>query len=128
MVKIISMSLPEELLAEIEGIEKSVGFSGRSEVIRSGLRLLIEDLKEKEKLKGHAECILVFVHSKEHEEAFIKAKHRHEDIINTQVHSNLCNDKCLEVFVLHGPAEKIKSFFSEIRRNKRSEYAKLIVP
>ncbi|MBI4018566.1 MAG: nickel-responsive regulator 1, partial [Candidatus Aenigmarchaeota archaeon] len=39
-----------------------------------------------------------------------------------------CNNKCLEVFVLHGSADKIRDFFSEIRKNKRSEYVKLIVP
>lgn len=128
MVKIISMSLGEELLNEIDGIQKSVGFSGRSEVIRSGIKLLIDDLKEKEKLKGHAECILVLMHNKKFEDAFIKAKHKYEDIIVTQVHSNLCNDKCLELFVLHGPAEKIKSFFSEIRKNRKIDYVKLIVP
>ena len=128
MAKIISMSLSEELLAELEELKKSVGFSGRSEVIRSGVKMLIEDIREKKRLKGHAECVLIFVHGKKFENTFIKAKHRYEDIISTQVHSNLCNDKCLEVFVLHGSANKIKEFFSDIRKNRRADYVKLIVP
>ena len=125
MAKIISMSLSEQLLKEIDAIE---GFSGRSDVMRAGVKLLLDDLKEKERLKGHAECVLVMMHDKKFENAFIKAKHRHEGIISTQVHSNLCNDKCLEVFVLHGAAEKITAFLSEIRKNKRTEYVKLVVP
>lgn len=128
MVKIISMSLGEELLKEIDDIQKGAGFSGRSEVIRSGMKMLIDDLKEKEKLKGHAECVMILAHKKESENAFTKTIHKYEDIVGTQVHNNFCNNKCLEVFVLHGSAEKIKNFFSEIRRNKKAEYTKLIVP
>ena len=74
MVKIISMSLGEDLLAEIEDAKNVIGYSGRSEVIRAGVKLLIDYIKEKEKLKGHAECILIFVHDKKFEDAFIKTK------------------------------------------------------
>lgn len=127
MVEIISMSLGEDLLKEIDEIKKS-GFSGRSEVIRTGIKMLVSDLKEKERLEGHSECVLVFSHDKRFEDSFSKTKHRYEEIINTQVHSNFCNDKCLELFVLHGPAEKIGEFLSEIRKNKHTDYVKLVVP
>src|SRR3989344_2215349 len=125
MSKIISMSLSEQLLKDIDNIQ---GFSGRSEVIRSGVKLLLDDLKEKERLKGHAECVLIMMHDKKFEDVFIKTKHKYEDIISTQVHSNLCHDKCLELFVLHGPAEKITQFMTDIRKNKRADYVKLVVP
>lgn len=126
MAKIISMSLSESLLKEIDQI--SGGFSGRSEVIRSGIKLLLDDLKEKERLKGHAECVLIMMHDKRYEDAFIKTKHKYEEIISTQVHSNLCHDKCLELFVLHGSADQITGFLSDIRKNKKAEYVKLVVP
>lgn len=125
MGKIISMSLGEQLLKEIDSLE---GFSGRSEIIRSGVKLLLDDMKEKERLKGHAECVLIMMHSKRYEDAFIKTKHKYEDIISTQVHSNLCHDKCLEIFVLHGSAEQINSFLVDIRKNKRADFVKLVVP
>ena len=123
--KIISMSLSEQMLKEIDSIQ---GFSGRSEVIRTGIKLLLDDLKEKERLKGHAECVLIMMHDKRYEDAFIKTKHKYEDIISTQVHSNLCHDKCLELFVLHGSAGQITSFVSDVRKNKRADFVKLVVP
>ena len=128
MVKIISMSLGEDLLKEIDEIQESAGFSGRSEIIRTGVKLLVDDIREKERLKGHAECVLIFAHDKKFEESFSRVKHRYDGIIITQVHNNLCNNKCLELFVLHGPAEKINEFLSEIRKNKRTDYVKLVVP
>ena|SRR3989344_6229480 len=125
MSKIISMSLSESLLKEIDSIE---GFSGRSEVIRSGIKMLLDDMKEKERLKGHAECVLIMMHDKRYENAFIKTKHKYEGIIVTQVHSNLCHDKCLELFVLHGSSGEITEFLSDIRKNKKAEFVKLVVP
>ncbi len=127
MAKIISMSLDSDMLEEIDSIVKS-GFSGRSEVIRSGMKLLIDDMKLKERLKGHIECVLVLVHRNMSERVFLKTKHQYEDIINTQIHSNFCDGKCLEVFVLHGHASKIIGLFSDLRKNKKTEYIKLIVP
>lgn len=128
MAKIISISMGENLLKEIDMAKGSMGFSGRSEVIRAGMKLLLDDLKTKENLKGHVECVLVFAHDKRFEDSFTKTKHKYEGIINTQIHSNFCNDKCLQLCVLHGPAEKINGFFSDIRKSRKTEYVKLVVP
>jgi CopG family nickel-responsive transcriptional regulator len=43
MAKIISMSLTSELLDEIDTLQGELGFSGRSEVIRAGIRMLLAD-------------------------------------------------------------------------------------
>ena len=97
-------------------------------MVRAGIRYLIDDLHVQNKLKGHAECVMVVVHKNKSENTFLKSKHKYEDIIYTQVHNNLCNDKCLEVFTLHGSSDKVINFFKEIRSNKRTEYVKLLVP
>ena len=47
---IISISLNERILKDIDKLERDLGFSGRSEVIRAGVRLLISEEKEKAKL------------------------------------------------------------------------------
>jgi len=58
MAKIISISLNEEILKGIDKIQKELGFSGRSDVIRAGVRMLIADSKEKEKLSGRINSIV----------------------------------------------------------------------
>src|SRR3989338_9036838 len=100
MGKIISMSLSEALLREIDELEKTA-FSGRSDVIRSGVKMLIDDMKEKERLRGHGECIMIIMHNKKFENSFIKTKHKYE---------------------------KITQFLSDTRKNKRADYVKLVVP
>ena len=127
MTKIISISLNEELLKEIDRVQKEFGFSGRSEVIRAGIRMLIADNKEKEKLIGTINSILLLVHNQEVEDTVTEIKHKFEDIINTQIHSHLKDDKCLEVFILNGDAERIKQLIKLFQVCGKMEYIKLVI-
>lgn len=127
MTKIISISLNEELLKEIDRVQKEFGFSGRSEVIRAGIRMLIADNKEKEKLIGTINSILLLVHNQEVEDTVTEIKHKFEDIINTQIHSHLKDGKCLEVFILNGDAERIKQLIKLFQVCGKMEYIKLVI-
>ncbi|MEM3654134.1 MAG: CopG family ribbon-helix-helix protein [Candidatus Bathyarchaeia archaeon] len=128
MAKIISVSLNEEILKEIDEVKKELGFSGRSEVIRAGARMLIADNKEREKLVGKLNPILLLIHSQKAEDIVTKIKHEFEDITKTQIHSHLKEDKCLEIFILDGDAERIKQFANLFQTSRKIEYVKLIVP
>lgn len=124
---IISISLNEKLLEEIDKLKDETGYSGRSDVIRASARMLISDNKEKEDLNGEINSILVLIHNQEVEDKVTKIKHDFEDIINTQIHSHLKGYKCLEIFILEGNAERIKEISSKFQINRKIDYVKLIV-
>ena len=96
---IVSISLNDTVLKEIDRIQNTFGYSGRSEVIRAGVRLLILESNEIDKVTGNINSILLLVHSQEMEDVVTEIKHKFEDITNTQIHSHLRENKCLEVFV-----------------------------
>jgi CopG family transcriptional regulator, nickel-responsive regulator len=127
MAKIISMSLTENLLQEIDHLQSELGFSGRSEVIRAGMRMLIADNREKQKLSGRLNSILLVIHNQSAEDIVTEIKHRFENIINTQIHSHLEHVKCLEIFTLYGDAVQIKEFVKQFQTNRKMDYVKLIV-
>jgi CopG family nickel-responsive transcriptional regulator len=124
---IVSISLNDTVLREIDRIQKTFGYSGRSEVIRAGARLLISESKENEKLTGNINSILLLVHSQDMEDVVTEIKHSFEDITKTQIHSHLREDKCLEVFVLKGDADRIKEMVRLFQTSRKIEYVKLIV-
>ena len=124
---IISISLNDTILKEIDRIQNTVGYSGRSEVIRAGARLLISESKEKDKLIGNINSILLLIHSQELEDVVTEIKHKFEDITKTQIHSHLRENKCLEVFVLEGDAVRIKEMVRLFQTSRKMEYVKLIV-
>ena len=124
---IVSISLKDEILAEIDKLQKELGFSGRSEVLRAGARMLIADSKEKENLEGWLNSILLLIHTQKVENIVTEIKHEFEDIISTQIHNHLREDKCLEIFVLEGDAARVKRLIRLFQTNRKIEYVKLIV-
>ncbi len=126
MTAIVSLSLGEELLAEMDRLQGELGFSGRSELVRSGIKMLLNDRKEKGELKGEIEAILLVVHGEQKESGITEMKHKFDDVIKTDIHSNLKNGKCLEVFILNGDAEKIRKFYMFAQTNKKIDYTKLV--
>ncbi|MGB3458672.1 MAG: CopG family ribbon-helix-helix protein [Halobacteriota archaeon] len=124
---IISISLNDKLLTEIDQLQKELGFSGRSEVIRAGARMLLADNKDKEKLEGWLNSVLLLIHSQKVEDTVTAIKHEFEDIISTQIHNHLRDDKCIEVFILEGDAARINDLVRLFLTTRKMDYVKLIV-
>lgn len=124
---IISISLKDEILEEIDRLQKELGFSGRSEVVRAGARMLLADNKEKEKLEGRLSSVLLLIHTQKVEDTVTEIKHDFEDIISTQIHNHLRGDKCLEVFILEGDAARIKQLVRLFHASGKMDYVKLVI-
>ncbi len=125
-MKIVSISLNESMLKNIDELQREFGFSGRSEVIRAGIRMLLADKIEKEQLIGSIGCVLIVTHDEE-DEASTRIKLKYEHIIKTHLHCKLRNNKCLELFVIEGDAEKIQNMTREFQANEGMEHVRLLV-
>ena len=123
---IISISLNEKLLNEIDQLKDELGFSGRSEVIRTSTRMLIADNQEKKVLQGVLNSILILIHDPKAEDRVTEIKHDFEDIINTQIHSHLKDDKCLEIFIMEGDAQRMNTLRKLFQTSRKMDYVKLI--
>ncbi|VVB99151.1 Putative nickel-responsive regulator [uncultured archaeon] len=125
---IVSVSIDKETLSELSQLERELGFSGRSEAVRSAVSTLISENNQRKKLTGTVKAVLLAVHGEAAEERATDIKHSFEDVIATQIHSNLRRGKCLEIFVLDGDASRVKEFVARMQGNKGMEYVKLVVP
>jgi CopG family nickel-responsive transcriptional regulator len=123
---IISISLSEKLLKEIDSLKEELGYSGRSEVIRTSTRMLIADNQEKKSLQGEINSLLILIHDQKAEDKVTDIKHDFEDIINTQIHSHLKDDKCLEIFIMEGDAGRMTTLTKLFQTSRKMDYIKLI--
>ena len=123
---IISISLNDEILSEIDKLQKSMGFSGRSEIIRAGLRMLISEEKQRSNLSGLIHAILMVVHDEASEQIVTGIKHNHEDLIGTHLHSKIYGNKCMELFLLRGEAEKVDVMTRDFQTNRKMDHVKLV--
>ncbi len=123
---IVSISLNQEILSEIDNLKKSLGFSGRSEAIRAGIRNFVSEEKQKTELSGKVHAILLVVHSDEFDHIVSGIKHNFEDLITTHLHSKIEGDKCMELFVINGEAEKVSIITKDFQTNKKMDTVKLV--
>ncbi len=123
---IISISLSDKLLNELDQLKDEVGFSGRSEVIRASTRMLIADNQEKKTLQGDINSILIVIHNQKAEDKVTEIKHDFEDIISTQIHSHLKNETCLEIFIMEGNAQRMNTLRKMFQASRKMDYIKMI--
>ena len=123
---IVSISINDDMLEDIDGLMKELGFSGRSELVRAGIRSLISEEKERQDLLGLLHALLLVIHDEESEQEVTSTKHTFDELINTHIHSKIENNKCLEIFLLKGEADKIKSMTKAFQTNKKMDRVKLI--
>jgi CopG family nickel-responsive transcriptional regulator len=123
---IVSISLNDELLTEIDKLQKSMGFTGRSEIIRAGIRSFVSEEKQKDELSGSLHAILLVVHNDEFDDIIAGLKHSFEDLIITHLHSKIHGNKCVELFMLDGDAERVGLITRNFKVNKKMDTVKLV--
>ncbi|MBI2183810.1 MAG: CopG family ribbon-helix-helix protein [Thaumarchaeota archaeon] len=124
---IVSISLNEEILGEIDNARRTLGFSGRSELIRSAVRSFLTESKNIANASGRLNAILLATHDQKAEDIVTKIKHSFDDTIVTHMHSKLENGKCLETFTLLGDAERIDMMFRALQVSRKVDYVKLVM-
>jgi CopG family nickel-responsive transcriptional regulator len=123
---IVSISLNDEILSELDKLQSSMGFSGRSEAIRAGIRSFVSEEKQKSDLAGNIHAILLVVHNDEFDHVVSGITHNFEDLITTHLHSKIEKEKCMELFVIDGDAEKISTMTKDFQTNKNMDTVKLV--
>ncbi len=123
---IVSISLNDEILNELDRLQKSMGFSGRSEVIRAGIRTFVSEEKQKSDLSGNIHAILLVVHNNEFDHIVSGITHNFEDLITTHLHSKIEKEKCMELFVIDGDAEKVSTMTRDFQINKSMDTVRLV--
>lgn len=111
----------------MEEMQTSQGYTGRSELIRAALRLMIDDTREKESIKGVVNAVLVVTHDEFNEEPITKLKHEFEDIVKTHLHNKLSRTNCVELFLLEGEGKKISSMTRALQKEENLRSVKLMV-
>jgi CopG family nickel-responsive transcriptional regulator len=127
MTEIISMSMDEKTLKELETLQGDLGLSGRSETIRQCIRLFSNEKKQSKKMTGEIDGVILAVHPDEYTETVSQTRHAHQSIIKTQIHHHLDSHACLELFIVKGNADHVKRLMGDLQANKRITFSKLLV-
>jgi len=114
------------MLKEMDELQKTSGFTGRSELVRSAIRFMLEDVREKSALTGDMNGLIVVTHDEDEEEPVTKMKHAYEDIIRTHIHSKTKTSTCIELFIVQGDAKKVTAMAKAFQAEDAMKSTKLI--
>ena len=124
---IVSLSFPDQMIKELDQIQDKGGFAGRSELVRTAIRLLLEDRKEKDSLVGRVSAVLVVTHDESNEAPITRLKHEFDDIVKTHIHNKISHGNCVELFLVEGDGKKVSSITKEFQKEEKMKSVKLIV-
>ena len=105
---IISISLNENIIQELDKLQKFLGFSGRSEIVRASVRNLLLEEKRIDELSGVLHSVLLVIHDEKSDQEISEIRHGFDKIINTHIHNKIDKDRCLEIFVFMVMQERLK--------------------
>ena len=124
-----SVSLPPQLLKQLDGMAKEKGYDNRSQAIADMIRAQLVEHRQKFGATEIAGTItLVYDHHKQHVQAALTdIQHDHHQVIVSTLHVHLDHDNCLEVLVVRGKADIIKKIADELITAKGVKHGKLTV-
>jgi CopG family nickel-responsive transcriptional regulator len=123
---IVSVSLNEDILQEVDKLQKALGFSGRSEIVRAGIRNLLAEERDRQNLSGRIFAVLMAIHDEKSDDQVTEMGHGYDKLISTHIHNKIGGDNCLEIFLLKGDAEEIIDMTKKFKSNKKMDHVKLV--
>jgi CopG family nickel-responsive transcriptional regulator len=117
---IISLSIPEALLEQMDSAITERGFASRSEIIRQALRFFLKEDIQIENLEGEIIATITIIYrEKADRQRLLDAQHGYSGLVSTFLHAHIHEGFCLEVIILKGQARIIKKFTDNLRANEQ---------
>jgi CopG family nickel-responsive transcriptional regulator len=111
--------MPKELLKELDAVLGEKRSATRSEVLRQAIRMYVSEYKELYRLGGNVIATVTVLYDKtDKNEELYRLQHEFSDMITAYLHSHLTETSCLEVMVVKGSSERLKSLIDGLKANK----------
>lgn len=126
----MSVTLPAELLTELDDVVAGDAYDSRSEATRDALRSFLTDYRRQTDLEGIQRGAVVVVY--DHDvgdvtDEILELQHELADTIVATQHVHLSSHLCMETLVVDGPGDQIERLLSSLRPLKGVHQARLAV-
>jgi len=116
LVSRISISLPEELLIDLDGMVGDRGFESRSQAIGDMInRQLVEHKRQTGNEVMAGTVTLLYDHSTRGlQKQLADLQHLHIDEVISSLHVHLMHNQTMEVILVQGPAQKLQDIADQM--------------
>lgn len=126
----ITITLDDDLMAEIDGFMLARGYANRSEAIRDLVRASLSE--EGPAADAAKPCVAALVYAFDHERRDLARRltsthHHHYDLSLATTHVHLDAGTCLEVALLRGPTGEVRHFADHVMAERGVRHGRLVV-
>jgi len=125
----INISLPDEMIEELDRVIKEQHYASRSEIVRDSLRTLFNEALWSSRLAGTTLAVVTMTFNLERRGVFEeinRLQHEYEDIIATVLHNHL-SGSCLEVILTRGDVSRIRELAERLKAIRGIEVVRVTV-
>jgi len=116
-MSIISISLDDKTLKDLNETQKTLGFKSRSKLLRGAIGSLTNEYRMIESLKGHTDGVFVVTYRESEKHRISDLRHDFTDCIKTVVHQHHVGI-CLEVLITCADADRVRKLFRVLKKDK----------
>jgi CopG family nickel-responsive transcriptional regulator len=118
---VISVSLSSKELKEFDEISKKLGFSSRSDAVRSALAKFISANRLVLGSEGEGHYLVSISYEEKKKHQVTEIIHKYSDVIRSSLHTHF-DERCVEQTIIIGEYEKVRSFTEELSALKDVRY------
>jgi CopG family nickel-responsive transcriptional regulator len=125
----ITITIEDDLLAEIDAAARERGYQNRSEVIRDLARA---GLQQSAEAAPSGQCVAALVYVYDHaardlSRRLVQNFHGHHDLSLATLHVHLDDDSCMEVTALKGSSGEVRHFADHIIAERGVRYGRVVM-
>jgi CopG family nickel-responsive transcriptional regulator len=125
-VGIVSVSLPDALVGQMDRLVGTRGYAGRSDFVRAALRDHIYSLEQLQAHRGRRSATITVLYPDELERKVSDINHAFGKIVKSLMHSQLGNGRCVTVFIVDGEGEQIQKLTAHFQSLRDTDIVKAI--
>jgi CopG family transcriptional regulator, nickel-responsive regulator len=113
----VTITVDEDLVAELERYMAARGYANRSEAIRDLARSGLQ--QHAMQAAGRQQCLAALIYVYDHHQRELPKRltsdfHDHHDLARATLHVHLDHESCMEVTVLKGPGEDVQELANHV--------------
>lgn len=121
---VVSISLPDGLIEEMDEAIEQDGYKGRSQYLRAAVRHYLQDRRHPTEGHVHGSITIVYRHGKEARISDIR--HAFHDVVLSLMHTHCEPEVCMDVLIVGGPADRITRLTETLERDRDVHRARLV--
>lgn len=121
---VVSVSLPDDLVDDLDRAIAAGAYKGRSEFLRAALRHYLQDAARLE--PGHAHGSITVFYDEGNEPRVSDVRHAHHDVVLSMMHTHCEPETCMDVLIVGGPADRVQALQDTLERMREVRRARLV--